>query len=208
MTSALVYVVDDDPSVLKGLTRLLRSAGYAVTPYDSATAFLAGEPHPGAACVVLDLRMPVVSGSDLQAQLEQMNSALPIIFLSGHAEVKDSVRAMKHGAFDFLTKPVDDEVLLSAIRKALDHHERLLAERRAIQILRQRIGTLTERELETARWVISGLLNKQIAAELGIAEKTVKIHRARVMEKMGATSVPELVRLFGQVDISPLGQRD
>lgn len=204
MTPGLVYLVDDDPSVLKGLTRLLRSAGHSVEAFDSAEAFIARPPHPGPACIVLDLRMPMASGADLQAQLERMRSNLPIIFLSGHAEVKDSVHAMKHGALDFLTKPVDEEVLLAAVRNALEHHVDILAQAGATQSIQQRIDTLTERELETARWVISGLLNKQIAAELGIAEKTVKIHRARVMEKMGVTSVAELVRLFDQVGISPM----
>lgn len=199
-----VFVVDDDASVRNALLRLLWSAGHDVESFESAEALLAREFHDGAACLVLDLRMPGISGIELQRRLAERDCRLPIIFLSGHAEVPDSVEAMKHGAVDFLTKPVDDEVLLAAIDAALKKHVGLLAEAADTQLIRQRIATLTARELETARGVIAGLLNKQIAARLGISEKTVKVHRSRVMQKIGVASVAELVRLCQLVGIGPL----
>lgn len=204
MTKNRVYVVDDDPSVRKGLARLLRSGGYEVEAFESAAAFLQRDDYAGPACILLDLCMPALNGRELHMQLRDAGSTLPIIFLSGHAELGDGVRAMKDGAVDFLVKPVDEEVLLSAIRTALARHGEALAEARETRAIECNVGSLTERELETARWVIAGLRNKQIAAELGIAEKTVKIHRARVMQKMGATSLPGLVRLLERVGIRPM----
>jgi FixJ family two-component response regulator len=207
MTANRVYVVDDDRSVRAGLKRLLTATGFDVEAFESAAAFLSREHYDGPACLVLDLSMPALTGTELQARLVEADSTLPIIFLSGHAEIEDSVRAMKHGALDFLTKPVDEEVLLAAVRNALEQHRQRLGEAAELQAIRERMATLTERELEIATWVITGLLNKQIATELGIAEKTVKIHRSRVMEKMGVTSVAELVRLFAQLNISQPGPR-
>jgi len=201
MTAELVYLVDDDRSVRQGLTRLLRSAGYRTEAFGSAADFMQRPEHEGAACLILDLSMPVQSGSDLQAQLVDAGSTLPIVFLSGRADIEDSVRAMKLGAIDFFTKPVDEEDLLAAVASALDAHRLRLEQEHAVRLVHERVETLTARELETAQWLVTGKLNKQIAAELGIAEKTVKIHRARVMEKMGVSSIAELVRLLAQVGI-------
>lgn len=203
MTGERVYLVDDDPSVRKGLTRLLRSAGYEVEAFGSAAEFMQRPEHEGAACLILDLSMPALSGSALQAQMVDEGSTLPIVFLSGHADIEDSVRAMKLGAIDFFTKPVDEEELLAAVARALAGHRDRLAQERTTRAVQARLDTLTARELETARWLVTGKLNKQIAAELGIAEKTVKIHRARVMEKMSVSSIAELVRLLATVGIGP-----
>ncbi len=204
MTAApRIFLVDDDASVRKSLIRLLHAAGYETEAFESAAAFMGREPHEGLACLLLDLRMPGIDGIELQQQLRSLQPDLPIIFLSGHAGVPDSVQAMKRGAVDFLTKPVDDEVLLAAIRAALDFHRQILAEQSEKMAILGRMNTLTEREMETTQWVIAGLLNKQIAWELNITEKTVKAHRARVMEKMGVKSVAELVRLFDMLGIEP-----
>jgi FixJ family two-component response regulator len=203
MEAPRVFVIDDDASVRGSLIRLLRSAGYETEAFDSAQAFLGRAPVAGVACLILDLSMPGVTGSELQERLARTAPELPIIFLSGHAGVPDSVQAMKRGAVDFLTKPVDEEVLLAAIETALERHRQCLAQNAEIKSIRQRIATLTPRELETAQWVIAGLLNKRIAAELDIAETTVKIHRSRIKEKLGVDSVAELVRLFAVAGIEP-----
>ena len=205
--SSRVFVVDDDASVRKGLMRLLQSVGHEVEAFKSAGAFLLREPYEGVGCIVLDLRMPGLAGTELQQRLDKLNCKLPIVFLSGHADIPDSVQAMKCGAVDFLTKPVDDEILLAAIDAALSRHRRLLAEAAETSAIRQRVGTLTVREFETAQWVIAGLLNKQIADELGIAEKTVKVHRAHVMQKLGVASVPDLVRVCAIAGIQPLSRK-
>ena len=182
----IVYIVDDDASVRTGLARLLRSAGYAVETFASAAAFLDREHRAAVACLVLDVRMPGVDGLALQAELSARDAGLPIIFLTGHGDIPMSVAAMKQGARDFLTKPVDEVVLLDAVRQALQTHRASLSERLAATAVQERLASLTPREREVLSWVIGGALNKQIAAQLGIAEKTVKIHRGRVMEKMEA----------------------
>ena len=185
----IVYIVDDDASVRTGLARLLRSAGYAVESFAAAAAFLDREHRAAVACLVLDVRMPGLDGLALQAELSARDAGLPIIFLTGHGDIPMSVVAMKQGARDFLTKPVDEAVLLDAVRQALQTHRESLSERLAANVVQERLTSLTPREREVLSWVIGGALNKQIAAQLGIAEKTVKIHRGRVMEKMEASSV-------------------
>jgi FixJ family two-component response regulator len=205
MTDAaeIVYVVDDDPSVRTALARLLASAGYGVETFDSAEAFLTREHADTLACLLLDVSMPGLDGLALQSELAARENALSIVFLTGHGDIPMSVSAMKRGACDFLTKPVDDEVLLEAVRQALVKQRADLAERLAVNAARARLASLTPRETEVLRWVIGGALNKQIAAQLGIAEATVKIHRGRVMEKVGVRSVAQLVELCRHVGVEP-----
>ena len=189
----LVFVIDDDASLRRALERLLRAEGYAVEGFASAEAYLERAHHDGPGCVLLDLALPGIDGLELQARLARDTRALPIVFLSGHADVPSGVHAMKTGAVDFLTKPVEADKLLTAVRAAL--------ERRASQIdTRERFSGLSGREREVMALVVAGLRNKQIAAQLGITEKTVKVHRARVMEKTGATSLAGLVRLAAAND--------
>jgi FixJ family two-component response regulator len=190
-----VYLVDDDPAVLRSLTRLLRSAGHDPVGYGSAEDFLRELDGDAGGCVVLDLSMPGIDGLALQRRLAERGSGLPVVFVSGRGDVPKSVSAMKEGAVDFLTKPVKGDALLSAVEKALGRGRAAREDRRAAGELRLRIGSLTQREREVLEGVVSGRLNKQIAGELGIAEQTVKVHRARVMEKMGASSVADLVRM-------------
>jgi len=201
-TGPTVFVVDDDPSVLRSLDRLLRSAGYAVEAYASPRAFLERvqrAPLDGAGCVVLDLRMPDLGGIELQEELAQYGCLLPIVFLTGHGDVSSSVRAMKAGAVDFLTKPCDDTDLIAAVERALARDAEARAAREEKRALQERFEALTPREREVCLLVAQGLLNKQIAAELGTAEKTVKVHRGRVMEKLGVESLAELVRLVDRL---------
>ncbi|KPK16469.1 MAG: hypothetical protein AMJ67_14445 [Betaproteobacteria bacterium SG8_41] len=185
-----VFVVDDDDSLRRALERLLRAAGYAVEGFASAQAYLARARYHGPGCLLLDLAMPEIDGLELQARLVHDAEVLPIVFLSGQADIPASVRAIKLGAVDFLTKPADDDALLAAVGAALA--------RRAEQLQGQaRLAALSAREREVMYLVVQGLRNKQIAAQLGVTEKTVKVHRARVMEKTGARSLAELVRLVG-----------
>ena len=200
--SPLVLVVDDDPSVRKSLSRLLASADYSVEAFGSAQEFLAREPHPGPCCLVLDVRMPGLSGIQLQELLAATGRRMSIVFVTGHADVPTSVKAMKAGAVDLLTKPVDVQDLIAAIRRAVtkDARDRTVATRLAD--VRRRVAMLTTRETEVFARVVTGMLNKQIGAALGIGEKTVKVPRARVMEKMRAGSVAELVRLADEAGVS------
>jgi FixJ family two-component response regulator len=200
----LVLVADDDASVRRALSRLLRTAGFAVETYASAPALLARASPEPPVCVVSDVRMPGDSGLDLQARLRQTHPDIPVVFITGHGDVPTSVRAMKGGAVDFIEKPFTDEQLLDCVRRALETHRRRCAERTARQTLEQRVATLTPREREVLQLVVAGLLNKQIAGRLGTAEKTVKIHRGRVMEKMQAGSVAELVRMIERAGAPPL----
>ncbi len=191
-----VCLVDDDVSVRKALARVIRSAGHQVEMFESASAFL--EKRPDAlepACLVLDLQMPDLSGLDLQRELNAARAIVPIVFVTGHGTIPISVRAMKAGAEDFLSKPVPDAELLDAIERAIARGSRARAERAEREAIRCRLGLLTCREREVMALVVEGRLNKQIAAQLGTGEKTIKVHRARVMEKMAARSVAELVRL-------------
>jgi FixJ family two-component response regulator len=190
-----VFLVDDDPAVLKSLERLMRSAGLVPRAFSAPDAFLAAFDPRSAGCIVLDVSMPGRDGLNLQEALAERGSELPVLFLTAHGDVPGSVRAMKRGAVDFLTKPVDDEVLLEAVRGALRADRERREGREDRGRVRDRLGTLTERERQVLDGVVAGRLNKQIAGALGIAEKTVKIHRGRVMEKMQASSVAELVRM-------------
>ena len=191
---AVVYVVDDDPSVRKALERLLRSAYYDAMTFASAAEFLDFACPDTAGCLILDIKMPELSGLELQDRLSEKDFSLPIIFITGHGTVPASVRAFKAGAMDFLQKPFNDMELLDAVSRAIEKHRRLRREQNEIKALRTKMETLTPREQEVFCLVVSGLLNKQVAFDLGITEKTVKVHRARVMQKMGAQSLADLVR--------------
>ena len=192
---ALVSVVDDDPSVRRSLARLVKSAGYRVEAYASAHEFLSRPPEEGPACLLLDVRMPGLTGLDLQETLAIAAHSTSIVFITGYRDVRASVKAMKAGAVDFLTKPVDDQELLGAIERAVARAGAARREEDRIMEIRDRIKTLTPREAEVFALVVTGMLNKQIAFDLGVSEKMVKVHRGRVMEKMRAGSLAELVRL-------------
>ncbi len=208
MSEPTVFIIDDDPSVRRGVTRLVRAADLNAEPYPSAEEFLASGKAGEPGCIVLDVRMPEMTGPELQAELGKSEHCLPIIFLSGHADVPIAAQAMKGGAVDFLTKPVDRDDLLAAISVSLekDAENRMRRDERAD--LLERVETLTPREKEVMTWVITGMLNKQIAGQLDISEETVKIHRGRVMQKLGVMSVAELVRLCGKVGIPPAEPRN
>ena len=205
LTAPLVFLVDDDASVRKSLARLVKTAGYEAELFASVRDFLARAPYDGPCCLVLDVRMPGLTGLDLQEALRVAGQRLAIVFITGHRDVPASVKAMKAGAVDFLTKPVDAETLLAAIRQAV---ARTITDRRRqarVAEVRDRMATLTPREAAVFALVVTGMLNKQIGAELGIAEKTVKVHRARVMEKMQAGSLAELVRLADEGSVMAAG---
>jgi RNA polymerase sigma factor (sigma-70 family) len=195
--AGLVFVVDDDASVRKSLARLVRAAGYEVEAFTSVRDFLTRPPYDGPCCLVLDVRMPGRTGLDLQEALRATGDRLSIVFITGHGDVRASVKAMKGGAVDFLTKPLDEETLLPAIQKAVARTLEDRREQARLTEVRSCITALTSREAEVFALVVTGLLNKQIGSELGITEKTVKVHRARVMEKMRASSLAQLVRLAG-----------
>jgi RNA polymerase sigma factor (sigma-70 family) len=199
--AATVFVVDDDASVRKSLSRLISEAGYRVEAFTSPREFLAREPAAGPSCLVLDVRMPGASGLDLQQTLTSAVHEIPIIFITGHGDISMSVKAMKAGAVDFLTKPFAAKELLDAIQRAVAKDTRDLGTEARDDELRTRLNLLTPRESQVFALVVTGMLNKQIAAELGIGEKTVKVHRARVMEKMQADSVAMLVRLADTLGI-------
>jgi FixJ family two-component response regulator len=203
MTAAapMVFVVDDDPSVRKSLTRLIGSTGYAVEAFASAREFLARERYPGSCCLVLDVRMPGLTGLDLQEALAGARRRMSIVFVTGHGDISMSVKAMKDGAVDFLTKPVDAKDLLAAIERCLARDVQDRGAEARVTEIQERVQLLTPRETEVFALVVTGMLNKQIAFELRISEKTVKVHRARVMEKMRAGSVAELVRLADRVGV-------
>jgi FixJ family two-component response regulator len=198
-TNAIVHLVDDDSSMLRALTRLLTLAGYAVEAFASATAFLDQHRPHHRGCVVTDLRMPEMSGLELQLALARGGNPLPMIFLSGHGDIPTSVHAIKRGAEDFLTKPVRKEELLAAVEKALAQDAAAFEQRNRQRQLRQHFDTLTPREREVLTGVIAGKLNKVIAAELGTAEATVKAHRASIMKKLQAHSPAELGRITEQL---------
>jgi RNA polymerase sigma factor (sigma-70 family) len=203
-TDPTIFVLDDDESVRRSLGRLLKSAGYRVESFGSPQDFLHRQPSPGPGCLVLDLQLPEMDGLKLQEALGAAESLLPIIFITGHGDIPASVRAMKAGAVDFLPKPFLEQDLLKAIRLALDKAQREHHERTELAELKQRLATLTPREREVLERVVSGALNKQIAADLGIAEKTIKVHRARAIEKMRAESLADLVRMAQRLGIAPL----
>jgi FixJ family two-component response regulator len=188
-----VYVVDDDPDVLKAIERLLESAGLNVATFPSPQLFLERYDRNAPGCLVLDLALPGLNGLELQRLLEQEASFLPIVFLTGHGDIAASVQAMKHGAADFLTKPVDDAVLIAAVQEALIRGQAVHRERGERQHIAKCFETLTERERQVIGHIVAGKLNKQIAAELGLTEQTIKFHRANLMRKMGVRVVADLV---------------
>jgi len=196
-TASLVFVVDDDASVRKSLARLVKGAGYEVETFTSVRDFLARPPYDGPSCLVLDVRMPGLTGLDLQEALRATGQRLSIVFITGWGDVRASVKAMKGGAVDVLTKPLDEGTLLAAIQQAVTRTIEERREQARVTEVRRHITTLTPREAEVFALVVTGMLNRQIGQELGIVEKTVKVHRARVMEKMQAGSLAELVRLAG-----------
>jgi FixJ family two-component response regulator len=198
-----VFIIDDDASVRKSLSRLLRSASYTTETFASAEEFLAREHFNGIGCLLLDVQMPGLSGMDLQEELNKADYHMPIIFITGHGDIPMSVEAMKKGAVDFLTKPFDDKELLQAVEKAIEKDTFTRAEYEETLDIRKRVELLTSRELEILRYVITGMLNKQIALKLDIAEKTVKVHRGRIMEKLRVDSVADLVRLAEKAGIEP-----
>jgi FixJ family two-component response regulator len=197
-----VFVVDDDAPVRRAVSRLLHTAGFAVAAFASAEEFLARYDPQTLGCLVLDLAMPTLNGLELQHILAKAGSLLPIIFLTGTADIPNSVQAMKNGASDFLTKPVNDEDLLAAVRVALEKNRARLRDQAELSEIHARLATLTPREREVLEYVVSGKLNKQIAGDLGTVEQTVKVHRAHVMQKMRVQSVAELVRLTQRCGIS------
>jgi FixJ family two-component response regulator len=200
-SDAIVAIVDDDPSVRKGLQRLIRSMGWKAESFASAQEFLARPRTETPSCLVLDLQLPGLSGLDLQKQMAEAGLETPIVFLTGHGDIPASVQAMKLGAIEFLTKPVDEQDLLKAIQEAIERYKRTREEHAELRGLRERYESLTAREQEVMRQVISGLLNKQIAGELEITEDTVKFHRGHIMRKMGADSLPDLVRMAENLGI-------
>jgi FixJ family two-component response regulator len=199
-----VFLVDDEPSVRRALTRLLRAAGLEVTSFPSAEALLAEvkQTTHGPTCVVADLQMPGLTGLGLQDELARRGLDLPLLVVTGHGDVPSTVRAMKGGAVDFLEKPVSESDLLDGVGRALSRHRDLNDTRRQKELLEARLERLTPREREVFALVAAGLLNKQVGFELGTTEKTIKVHRARVMEKMEATSLAELVRMAGKLGIT------
>lgn len=206
MNEQTVFIIDDDSSVRKGLTRLIRAAGLNVESFVSAREFLDSEYLKRPGCIVLDVQMPEMTGPELQNELNKTEYCMPIIFLSGHGDVPTTAQAMKKGAVDFLTKPVDGNDLIKAIHISLekDIMNRNINTERAI--INEKMNTLTPRELEVMTYVITGILNKQIAGEMTISEETVKIHRGRVMKKLGIVSLAELVRLCKTVGIAQAKQ--
>jgi len=201
---ATVFIVDDDDSVRKSLARLFSASGIRTETFASAEAFMARDSYDGLGVIILDIRMPGVDGMQLHAQLNQRQSNLPVIFFSGHADVPTSVEAMRRGAVHFLTKPVDEDTLLRAVCEAIERHAELLEHAAQQEQLHALVQTLTSRELEILRYVVSGVTNKQIARELDIAEKTVKVHRAHAMQKLKAGSIVDLVRCCDLLQITPL----
>lgn len=199
--SAIVFVIDDDPSVRGAVGRLLKSVGLRVEAFASAEEFLR-QPIPDApSCVILDLCIPGLDGLGAQHALAERNVSPPVVFITGHGDIPLSVRAMKAGAVDFLSKPFNNQDLLDAVRSALTRHQRARQSATEISILRRRVDSLSPREREVMAFVVSGMLNKQIGHRLGVCEKTIKAHRARVMEKMQADSLADLVRMAEKVGV-------
>jgi FixJ family two-component response regulator len=201
-TDAVVFVVDDDASMRESLKNLIRSVGLRVELFTSAQEFLRSKRPDVPSCLVLDVRLPGLSGLDLQKRTSDAGMEVPIIFITGHGDIPMSVRAMKAGAVEFLTKPFRDQDLLDAIQQALERDRKAREQLAALEELRRRFASLTPRERAVMTRVVAGLLNKQIGAELGTSETTVKIHRHQVMEKMRAGSLPELVRMADRLGIA------
>lgn len=201
----IVYIIDDDVSIQEMLSSLVRSIGLQAQVFGSAVDLLRGKLPNVPSCLVLDIRLPGLSGLDLQEELAKANIRIPIVFMTGHGDIPMTVKAMKAGAVDFLTKPFRDQDLLDAVTKALDHDQIRRRREGDIADLRIRFELLTPRERQVMSFVTAGLMNKQTAAEVGLSEITVKIHRGNVMKKMGAKSVADLVRMAGALELKPHG---
>lgn len=199
MQTPIVYLIDDDPEVLTATERLLASAGMTVSAFASPLTFLESYDARAPGCLVLDLAMPELTGLDLQHMLAERGGSLPIVFLTGRGDIRSCARAMKDGAVDFLTKPVDEADLLNAVSRAIEQTAALQRERADRARIETALAVLTAREREVLTQVVAGRLNKQIAADLGTGEKTIKFHRGNLMKKLGARSVADLVRLVDQV---------
>jgi FixJ family two-component response regulator len=202
--SPVIHIVDDDASFRTALARLLQTSGYRISLYKSGNEFLDNPPGPGPGCILLDMRMAGVNGLDLQNRLSERGFILPIVFLSGHGNIPATVQAIKGGAEDFLSKPVSKTTLLRTIRRALDRYEERRAQQEKILALRARLTTLTNRENEVFTRVVRGRLNKEIAFELGTSERTVKLHRHNMMEKLGVQSVAELVSIAERIGLASM----
>jgi len=196
-----IFLVDDDASVLRALSRVLREEGWNVETFESAEAFLARRDPNTEGCLVLDVTMPGLDGLELQHRLAAAGESLPIVFVTGHGDIPMSVRAIKAGATDFLTKPVQAQVLVAAVRAATDHHASVLRALAETAELRRRLASLTLREREVLAALAAGKLNKQVAADLGVVEQTVKFHRAHIMERMQAKTIAELMHIAGRLGI-------
>jgi FixJ family two-component response regulator len=202
-SNAVIAIVDDDPWARDGLRDLIRSAGWRAEAFASAQEFLARAGSEAPSCLVLDLQMPGLSGLDLQKRMAEVGLEIPIVFLTGHGNIPASVQAMKAGAVEFLTKPVDEQDLIKAIQEAIERDRRTRQRQAEMQELQGRYESLTAREQEVMRQVVSGLLNKQIADELSITEPTVKFHRGHIMQKMRADSLADLVRMAEDLGMRP-----
>ena len=205
--NTLVFAIDDDASVRKGLARLLRSAGYKSEIFDSASDFLAREPHTGPACVIVDVQMPNLNGIDFQETLIQQRREEQLVFITGHGDVPMCAQAMKAGAVDFLPKPFKPAELLKCVERALRRSAEQRRRSAEKDEARRLLDLLTPRQFEVMQLVVTGMLNKQVAGELGTAEKTIKVHRHRVMQKLGVTSVAELVQLVQRASVEATGRR-
>ena len=204
MHFGVVYIIDDDPSVRGSLRRLLASAGRESRAFASAEEFLSNVSHNPIGCLILDMKMPGISGLDLQQKLESSGINLPIIFLTGYGTIPVTVRVMKAGAVDFLEKPVDEQTLLDSVRRAIETQRQSSSQKAELQSIQERVASLSPREYQVFCLVVSGMLNKQVAFDLGVAEKTIKVHRARIMEKMKANSLADLVRFAERLSIGAL----
>ena len=200
-TLPIVFVVDDESAVGVSIKRLLHSVGLEARHFTSASEFLRAKRPDAPGCIVLDVRLPDLSGLDLQQELAKANVDLPVIFVTGHADIPMTVRAMKAGAVEFLTKPFREQELLEAVQRAISRHRQILDQRASMRVLQSRYELLTPREREVFPLVASGLLNKQVAAELNASEKTIKVHRGQLMQKMEAHSLSDLIRMAEQLGI-------
>jgi FixJ family two-component response regulator len=200
-TLPIVFVVDDESAVGVSIKRLLHSVGLEARHFTSASEFLRAKRPDAPGCIVLDVRLPDLSGLDLQQELAKANVDLPVIFVTGHADIPMTVRAMKAGAVEFLTKPFREQELLEAVQRAISRHRQILDQRASMRVLQSRYELLTPREREVFPMVASGLLNKQVAAELNASEKTIKVHRGQLMQKMEAHSLSDLIRMAEQLGV-------